>query len=301
MSDVNRSLSETEGRDEGARRGDAASRFARSATEDPWLVALDVDGTILHEDETLDAAVVEAVRGARDRGHEVMLATGRSWRTTEPILRSLGLAPEYLVCANGATTMRREGPALGTDAPEYVRAHVETFDPTEVLQRIRGHLPDGRFMVELDDGKRLYTEDVGDWNLDQATQVPFEGMFGLQVTRIVVVSPGHDLEDFLRVVERMGLHQVSYAIGWTAWLDIAPAGVNKATGLERVREWLDWPQSRILAVGDGRNDVEMFRWAAIAGRAVAMGQAPDEVKAEANEITGPVAEQGLASVLDSLP
>ncbi len=268
---------------------------------EPWLVALDVDGTILHEDETLDQEVVDAVRRARDRGHEVMLATGRSWRTTEPILRSLGLAPEYVICANGATTMRREGDVLGPDAPEYVRVHVETFDPTEVLQLIRGHLPEGRFMVELDDGHRLYTEEVGDWNLEGATQVAFEEMFGIQVSRIVVVSPGHDLEDFLRIVEGMGLHQVSYAIGWTAWLDIAPAGVNKATGLERVREWLDWPQSRILAAGDGRNDVEMFRWAAIEGRAVAMGQAPDEVKAEANEETAPVDAQGLVPVLDSLP
>ena len=34
----------------------------------------------------------------------------------------------------------------------------------------------------------------------------------------------------------MGLHRVSYAVGWTAWLDIAPDGVNKATALERVRE-----------------------------------------------------------------
>jgi len=274
---------------------------------EPWLVALDLDGTVLHEDETLDEAVVVAARAARDRGHEVMLATGRSWRTTEPVLRSLGLSPEYVVCANGAVTMRRSGESFGEEAggpapePRYVRAHVETFDPTEVLQRIRGHLPEGRFMVELEDARRLYTEDVGDWDLSNATRVPFEGMFGLEVTRIVVVSPGHDLQDFLRIVDGMGLHQVSYAIGWTAWLDIAPAGVNKATGLERVRAWLDWPQSRILAVGDGRNDIEMFRWAGVAGRAVAMGQAPAEVRAAANELTAPVAEAGLVPVLDSLP
>ena len=133
-----------------------------------------------------------------------------------------------------------------------------------VWEQVNGGAP----MYE--EGRRLYTEDVGDWDLSNATQVPFEGMFGLQVTRIVVVSPEHDLQDFLRIVDGMGLHQVSYAIGWTAWLDIAPAGVNKATGLERVRGWLDWPQSRILAVGDGRNDIEMFRWAGLAvGQAAA--------------------------------
>jgi HAD superfamily hydrolase (TIGR01484 family) len=267
-----------------------------------WLVALDVDGTILHEDETLDAAVTDAVHAARDRGHEVMLATGRSWRMTQPILHALDLQPEYVVCSNGAVIMRREG-AFGDAAsvPEYVRAHVETFDPTEVLQRIRDHLPAGRFMVELPDGRRLFTKGMLDWDLSNAAQVDFDELLGIAVTRVVVVSPDHELEEFLAIVERMGLHRVSYAVGWTSWLDLAPDGVNKSTALERVREWLDVPRSRILVAGDGRNDIEMFEWAALAGRAVAMGQSPDEVIAVATEVTRPVTEAGLAPVLDSLP
>jgi 5-amino-6-(5-phospho-D-ribitylamino)uracil phosphatase len=94
---------------------------------------------------------------------------------------------------------------------------------------------------------------------------------------------------------------VSYAIGWTAWLDIAPDGVNKATALERVRGWLDLPNNRVLAAGDGRNDLEMFAWAGAAGRAVAMGQAPDDVRRAALEVGGSIDEAGLAGVLDSLP
>jgi hydroxymethylpyrimidine pyrophosphatase-like HAD family hydrolase len=43
------------------------------------------------------------------------------------------------------------------------------------------------------------------------------------------------MEDFLAVVEKMGLNRVSYAIGWTARLDIAADGVNKATAMEPVR------------------------------------------------------------------
>jgi len=275
-----------------------------SDARESWLVALDVDGTVLHEDETLDAAVVDAIRGARDRGHEVTLATGRSWRTTEPVLLALGLGPEYVVCANGAVVMRRQGPfaaAPGSPAPEYVRAHVETFDPTEVLMRVRDHLPEGRFMVELADGRRLFTAGMIDWDLSDAEQVGFDELLGTFATRVVVVSPDHGLEDFLAVVDRMGLHRVSYSVGWTSWLDVAPDGVNKSTALERVRDWLGAPRSRVLAVGDGRNDIEMLQWAGLSGRAVAMGQAPDEVKAVATEVAGPVSEAGLAPVLDALP
>lgn len=287
--------------------GDDSTRDA-----DCWLVALDVDGTVLHEDETLDPAVAAAVGAARDRGHEVMLATGRSWHSTEPVLDALDLRPEYVVCSNGAVIMRRMGPfdspdglAPGVESadetPGYVRAHVETFDPTEVLMRIRDVLPDGKFMVELADGQRLYTAGMFDWDLTNAMQVGFDELLGTFATRVVVVSPDHELEEFLAVVERMGLHRVSYAVGWTSWLDIAPDGVNKSTAMERVRAWLGAPRSRVIAVGDGRNDIEMFHWAALSGRAVAMGQAPDEVKAAATEVALPVTQAGLAGVLDSLP
>lgn len=265
--------------------------------QQPWFVALDVDGTIMHEDESIDPVVVSAVAAAAERGHALTLATGRSWETTRPVLEHLGLEPEYIVCSNGAVTMQRDD----TEPDHYRRAHVETFDPTNALERIKGVLPAGKFLVERPDGTRLYTEGMTEWNLVRAEQVGFDGLLGIEATRVVVTSFDHDLEEFFEIVDRMGLHHVSYAIGWTAWLDIAPDGVNKATALERVRGWLDAPADRVLAVGDGRNDIEMFAWAGSAGRAAAMGQAPVEVKDAATEVTGSIDEGGLAQVLDTLP
>src|SRR5690606_28989200 len=93
--------------------------------------------------------------------------------------------------------------------------------------------------------------------------------------------------------------QVTYSVGWTAWLDIAPEGVNKATALERVRASLGIPRSQVLVAGDGRNDIDMFEWAKVEGRAVAMGQAPEEVQAAASEVTGSIEADGLATVLQA--
>jgi 5-amino-6-(5-phospho-D-ribitylamino)uracil phosphatase len=276
---------------------DTPSSSATRSTDESWFVALDIDGTIMHPDETIDGAVTDAVAAAVERGHLVTLATGRSWATTAPVLEHLGLEPEYVVCANGAITMRRDTTAPGG----YAREHVETFDPTAVLERIRSFLPAGKFMVELPDGFRLYTTGMVEWNLDNAREVEFADLLDQRATRVVVTSLEHGLDEFFEIVDQMGLHHVSYAIGWTAWLDIAPDGVNKATALERVRGWLDLPADRVIAVGDGRNDLEMFSWAGAAGRSVAMGQAPDEVRAAADEVTGSIDEAGLAAVLDSLP
>jgi len=98
----------------------------------------------------------------------------------------------------------------------------------------------------------------------------------------------------------MGLQRASYAIGWTAWLDIAADGVNKAAAAEPIRVRLGIPRERVMAVGDGRNDIELLGWASEHGRGVAMGQSPAEVMEAAGERTGSVHEDGLAHVLTSL-
>lgn len=266
-------------------------------TSDRWLVALDIDGTLLLEDGTITNAVAGQIARVRDLGHEVMLSTGRAVSMTLPVLDRLGITPEYLVCSNGAVTLKRDA-----DAPVgYARAHVETFDPSTVLTTIFEKLGDASYAVEDAAGFYRYMGYFPDSTLGASSEkVEFDELLKHDATRVVVISPEHAVEDFLAIVEQIGLRKVSYNIGWTAWLDIAPDGVNKATGMERVRQWLDVPRNRIIAVGDGRNDIEMLEWAAAEGRGVAMGQAPDEVKAVANEQTGTDQRDGLAAVLSTL-
>ena len=101
----------------------------------------------------------------------------------------------------------------------------------------------------------------------------------------------------MELVERIGLHEVNYAVGFTAWLDINPEGVSKGSALELIRRRLSVEPRHTVAVGDQRNDLEMLGWAA---RGVAMGNAPEEVKAVADEVAGDVEEDGLVAVLRSL-
>jgi len=286
---------------ESAPKQEAADLVADLADEAPagrMLIALDIDGTVLLEDDTLSPGVVEAAAGAQAAGHEVMLATGRSWDSTHPIMARLGIRPEYAVCSNGAMVMRRVG---GDESDVYERAHVETFDPSEVLALLGAHLPGAHFLVELPDGTRRFTDYLDDWNLKGANQVPFANLSDEPVCRVVVVAPEQTDQDFLQLVERIGLSQVSYAIGWTAWLDIAPQGVNKSTALELVRGWLDIAPENVLVMGDGRNDIEMMQWAVHnGGRAVAMHQGPPEVHAAAGEVGLSVTEGGVAAILRAL-
>ena len=122
-------------------------------------------------------------------------------------------------------------------------------------------------------------------------------MLESRAVRVVVFSTDSSAEEFGHAVAAIGLHGVTYSVGWTAWLDIAAAGVTKATALESLRRSLGTDPGLTVAVGDGRNDVEMLQWA---GRGVAMGQAPEEVRSIASEVTGSVLDDGAAKVLRSL-
>jgi hydroxymethylpyrimidine pyrophosphatase-like HAD family hydrolase len=260
----------------------------------PLLIALDVDGTIIDYDEALSERVRAAVRSVVEAGHHVVVSTGRSVPAALPVLDRLGLREGWAVCSNGGVTLRldphrRDG---------YEIAERVTFDPAPALRLLRKHLPTALYAIEeVGLGYRL-TAPFPPGELSGTLEfVPFDELLATPATRVIVRSPDHTPADFLRIVERVGLHGVSYAVGWTAWLDLAPDGVNKASALEPVRLALGVPPQRTVAVGDGRNDVEMFTWAA---RSVAMGQAEPELLAVADEVTAGVEADGLADVLEPL-
>lgn len=262
-----------------------------------WLVALDLDGTTLHEDGSVSDAVIEQVRRIDAAGHQVVLTTGRSAAATVPVLDRLGITPRFLVCSNGAVTLQHDPQEPGG----YRRQRVESFDPADVLRTIRAHLRNAHFAVEDEDGGYRHTEPFPEATIGlRSEHVGFDALFDRPATRVIVMSPGHDTRDFLAVVEEMGLQRVSWAVGWTAWLDISADGVTKATAIERVRRELGIPRDRVMAVGDGRNDIDLLTWAAESGRGVAMGHSPAEVIEAAGELTGTLHEDGLAQVLATL-
>ena len=112
-----------------------------------------------------------------------------------------------------------------------------------------------------------------------------------RVSRVIIRDPDSTADDFLALAGRLGLHGTDYVVGWTAWLDLAPVGVNKASGLAHVAAEVGIERADVLAIGDGRNDIEMLAWA---GRGVAMGQSVEEVRAAADAVTGTVYEDGAA-------
>lgn len=263
----------------------------------PLLVALDVDGTLLHHDGSVSPRVTEAVRQLAELPHvTVVVATGRSTVATLPVLEQFGLMTpgRPVVCSNGAVTVEVDPTADGS----FRLVDVVTFDPAPAVSLLHRELPEAIVAVEeIGVGFKVSTPFPEGELWGEETVVSMEELLADPVTRVTIRDPRSTPEEFSALVERMGLHGVSYAVGWSAWLDLAPEGVTKASALEQVRRRLGIEPYRTVAVGDQRNDIEMLCWAA---RGYAMGQAPAEVVEAADLMTGTVEEDGLADALEQV-
>lgn len=257
-------------------------------------MALDIDGTLLTGDLHLSRRVSAAVTDVAAAGHHVVIATGRSIGSTLPVIADLGLKDGWAVCSNGGFTI-----SLDPSAPEgHELADVASFDPWPALQRLHDVLPGAAYGVETADRRLLV---AGPFPADEMSEpvvpVAFADLRGVAAARVVVSSRDHSPEDFHALTSGLGLTGVSYAVGYSAWIDISPEGVSKASALEAVRERLGVDPGATVAIGDGRNDVEMLAWAS---RGVAMGGSPPEVVACASEVAPTIEADGAAVVLESL-
>jgi HAD superfamily hydrolase (TIGR01484 family) len=266
----------------------------------PRVVALDIDGTLFSAphgsgvvEETISPSVLEALDRVVAAGTHVVLATGRSTFGVTGVLDLLRLPRErggtaLVVASNGSVTFAYRP---GATPPVELLTTV-TFDAGEVVRRLLRHAPHVHVAVEeIGVGYRVNKPFPEGEITGLFTFQSVEELVADPVTRVVIRDPDGTAQDFARLVEAVGLHGTTYAIGWTAWLDLAPEGVTKASGLASVCQRLGVAASDVLAIGDGRNDVEMLQWA---GRGVAMGQAVPEVQAAADAVTASVQDDGVA-------
>jgi HAD superfamily hydrolase (TIGR01484 family) len=264
----------------------------------PRLVALDIDGTLLSWAEGVGTTVMEvrpavhaAVQRALDAGVHIVLASGRSPYGMTRVADLLELHPGvgerlWVVASNGAVLFRY---------PPLEVVHEETFDAAPAVAAILEHRPHALVAVEERGVGYRVNRPFPEGELQGESMIAdVADLVGEPVSRVIVRDPEATAEEFVALAERLGLQGTDYVVGWTAWLDLAPVGVNKASGLQMVADELGVDAADVLAIGDGRNDIEMLAWA---GRGVAMGQSVEVVRDAADAVTGTVHEEGAATEL----
>jgi Cof subfamily protein (haloacid dehalogenase superfamily) len=257
------------------------------------LIATDLDGTLLRNDETISERNRQALVRAQGLGLTVVLATGRSPRNLIGIAREAGL-DGLAICCNGAMIYDLDQEAI------IQHKTLESAVARELIVQLREAMPGVCFCVEL--GTRIGMEPA---YLALRQRPPREpplvddalALCSGPVTKIIVRHPYLSLEEVLGMTRAGASEAVSVTYSGFAFVEVAAAGVDKGWALEALCEHLNIRAAEVIAFGDMPNDLGMLAWA---GHSVAMFNAHPEVLKQAREITVSNMDDGVALVLERL-
>ncbi|KKC47516.1 MULTISPECIES: Cof-type HAD-IIB family hydrolase [unclassified Paenibacillus] len=238
------------------------------------LLALDMDGTLLTDEQTISEENAEWIRRAMEAGITVCFSTGRGFQGALPFAEQLGLDTP-MITVNGS----------------------EIWSKPHVLYR--------RTLMNASEIKRLHrlaVQHAEPWFWGYSV----EGVFNKE--KWIEPADGYDdfhwlkfgyhtendsiREEIRREVESWGSMEITNSSPWN--LELNPAGVNKATAIRELCGVLGIEMSQAVAVGDSLNDIEAIRQA---GLGVAMGNAQAAVKEAADAVTLSNNEHGVAHVI----
>jgi len=259
------------------------------------LLVVDIDGTLLGRDGSISAEDREALDGVRRSGIKVCLSTGRAAGACRSIIARLSL-DGYHIFFDGALVS-------GLDEEVYAQP-IDRGVVKEAVEFAHSHNID----LELFSATHYFAERET-WSTDvhhqffdiKPTIVDFTDLWereriikgGLVATTPQAVAKA---EDFCcQFNERLHFSWVkSPSFPDVEFINILAPEVSKGRALEALASHLGVSLSEVVAIGDGTNDIPLF---SLAGLAVAMDNAPDEVKAVAHYTTLDVDRSGLAAAV----
>ncbi|KAA0024668.1 HAD family hydrolase [Antrihabitans cavernicola] len=264
----------------------------------PRLVASDVDGTLLDNDEKVAPRTKAVIRSLVADGATFVLATGRPPRWIEPVVDGLGYAP-MAVCGNGAVI-------YDSDSDRVLSSR--SLD-VETLAWV------AELALQTIPGCGLAAERVGEsahdaatpqfvsspgyqhaWLNPDNTETSSEEVLAAPAIKLLIRQPSATSEAMRQVLEPLvGTRaDITYSTN-NGLIEISAPGVTKASGLDLLAERFGIAHSEIVAFGDMPNDVPMLT---LAGHGVAMGNAHADALAAADEVTASNQDCGVAVVLE---
>lgn len=269
----------------------------------PRTVLLDIDGTLVNTRTVLPDSAAQAVRTARAQGHRLFMCTGRSRPEIYPHLWELGF--DGLIGGNGSyIEVGGEPIFVQTLDPEVVAEAVEWMDAMGLgyyLEANSGLWMNSRLMPEI---ARLMGDDspagvaAAHALMPVATEHRPERLDDVNKISFALPVAGVDLAELARrFAGRAKIDDWSMNGLVPEFGEIGQIGINKGAAVARLASHLGVERSDLIAFGDARSDLPLF---AACGTSVAMGNAPDAVKAEATMVTRHVDEDGLAQAFATL-
>ncbi len=261
------------------------------------LIASDLDGTIKDSDQPIHPDTIKAFNQLHNLGISVTLASGRGLVSLTPFAKELKVNVP-MVLANGCIIQSLDG--------QIYHREIMPIEVTHKLFEITDR-ENSDMVVFMDDDlffKKMTPniEHIFGWIRDRVTEVGSWDQIEdqLQFVNKFMILDWEDLSHIDRLEEIFSLEldgKAEYLRTNIHHLEVMPSGVSKATGLEFLANELGISMNEIMAFGDFYNDAEMLK---AVGLGVAVANATDEVKANADVIIGSCSENGPAVFLNEL-
>jgi Cof subfamily protein (haloacid dehalogenase superfamily) len=276
----------------------------------PSLIASDVDGTLLDDDNRVSPATVEAITDAAHAGVDLVLATGRPPRWIAQVTDQLtvpedlvavrpgGSLVRYAVCANGAIIYDVENDRILSAAELGVPRLRKLIEIVETTLPQAGLAAERAGASAHDAATRPFVATAGyehAWLNPDHEVVDDVDLADAPAVKLLARAPQMRSEDMAQLLIPVvgDLAEVTFSTS-NGLIELAVPDTHKASGLVRLAELTGLPTDAVVAFGDMPNDVEMLRWASH-GAAMAHGH-PDAIAA-ADEVAPTNNDDGVARVL----
>lgn len=262
------------------------------------LLAVDIDGTLVNRHGTISDRDKEALSRAREAGIQVALSTGRGLQATADVISELSL-DSYHISFDGALVSHPSSSDeiyVNPISKELVRQMIDAAHDCGVDLEL---FTVTHYFVERETWS---TEAHRDFFNTPPTIVDFNQIWERErVIKGGLVSTSTEEASRVTGFCRRLDHQLHFspakapAFPDVDFTNVLSPGVSKGKALEKLAAYLKVPLREVIAFGDGTNDISLLT---LAGVAVAMGNAADEVKAIADYVTLDVDHSGLAAAID---
>jgi Cof subfamily protein (haloacid dehalogenase superfamily) len=256
------------------------------------MVLSDIDGTLLDNNKQLTPGAPAAVQRLYHAGIRFTLASARPPRLTRDLVRELHVC-EPIACFNGALFV----------SPDETLLHQLPMAASDA-QQVANHIFQSGFDLWVYAGTDWYVSNPTGPHVKhqeelmkcKATLLQTHDLSLFHVLKMVGVS-----DDFAAVAEaekkmaELCCMSISATRSSPYYLDITDAKANKGQVALTLSEMLHVPTSQIATIGDMNTDVLMFRQT---GVSIAMGNALDDVKAQAEYVTRSNEQDGFAYAID---
>jgi len=260
------------------------------------LLAIDLDGTLLtpRPQRTITPRTRQAIQQATEAGIKIVIATGQSLPVLQHLCGDLPIEGPQII----------ENGAVIADIRTR-RFYHEKLLPTASILPVLDTLKQAGFHRAYHTRSRVYADNdaprVRQWYDPPVPPViEVEDVAGLYPEPCIKLV-GIGTESMVRAQRQALIEQFAGQVYVTQssfdLLEFLHPEVSKERGLQVIAQDLGMKAEEIVAIGDNHNDIGMLRFA---GLGVAMGNAHEEVKREADYVTLSNAADGVAAVIEDM-